>query len=252
MHNFIDRKQGTYQMAENSSNQAMLLNLFEEIAQASQNPLISPTEFPQELRDLMRKFVSVGIAESEESRLNTLAAQYPESVKLLHAILHETELIENLGPIPETILQEQLDKVLGKQKASSTAFSVRLRNGFISYGIKPTRRIMKSFDMARDAGDQCRILQHTQKLDHFEILVTVEAEANESLALQLEFTFITPSMRTNPIKVLLTNRSTGTIVSETLQQKVVRFEKLKPGNYVIDFVADEKVVDLFYMELQSD
>ena len=245
-------------MPESSSNQPMLLNLLEGIAQTSQKPLIILKEIPQELEDLMRKFVSAGISESEElssdeeSQLNTLAAQNPESVKLLHALLHEVESIESLGTIPETILQAQLDKVLGKQKASSTAFSVRLKNGFISYGIKPTRRIMKSFDMARDAGDQCSILQHTQKLDHFEILVTVEAEANKSLALQLEFTFIAPSMRANPIEVVLTNRSTGNIVSEILQQKEIRFEKLEPGNYAIDFVTDEKVVDLFYMELKSD
>ncbi|WP_417380095.1 hypothetical protein [Gimesia sp.] len=240
------------------SEESRFLELLEAIADENRDFNALKNNLPEELILLMNQFVQSSVfgtddfTEADEKRLNELASQDPQSVRLLRSLIDAAEATENLGPVPDSIIQQQLEQILTIPKANPPAFTVISRQGFLEYGIKPSRGQVRSYDMARAPQEKTTQLRHTQRLKHLDLTVTIETGLNDALSIIIELSNIDPKYSSASIDVTLAGETTGTVSTIRIENNTVCFENLAPDRYSLEFAANQNNIDGFHLELRVD
>jgi hypothetical protein len=192
-----------------------------------------------------------------EDRLYQLLAEEPRGVYLLRSRLAAVERVELLGPVPESLIRSQLARIMGKDQLRPIDFTVEWRKGSLSYAGSRPARITKTFELARSAAESVTRLQHTQRLNHCEIIVTIETGSGESFSIALEFSFIDPQYSNQPLTLTLTSESGSIQVSKSvsgrpLRGEVIEFENMHADIYLLQIVAQSADIDQLRLELRLD
>lgn len=190
-------------------------------------------------------------AELEEQLVKGLVQQ-PQGMLLLRSLLNSFLGVEQLGPVPDTLIEQQLRKLRGSAPSKPAGFTVRLSKSGLRYSGRQPQRITNSFDLARDHGEATTLLQHAQRLNHCEVKVTIETATSQLFTVSLEFTFLDPLYRNSSLAVTVMDDPTTVRQSQAVDDGAVEFEDLPPGAYTFDIQANETTIDQFRAELRRD
>lgn len=222
----------------------------------------SPDEFDdlsEELQTRLRQYalstLDDATPETEtielEEQLVKLISQEPRGLLMLRALLRDVAAVEELGPVPDELIARQRDKLLGAKPADIT---VSLSRGRLRYtGNLPTRMI-QSYELARDPneGEATTLLQHTQRLNHCEVKVTVETGTRQTFSIVLDFTYIDPQYGNEPLEVSVSDDAASVQQIQPVTHKSVEFENLPGGSYTVKIAAANHCIDQFRAELRLD
>ena len=194
-------------------------------------------------------------AELEEQLVKGLVQQ-PRGLLLLRSLLNNVFAVEQLGPVPDTLIQQQLSKIRGSASSKPADFSVRLSKSGLRYAGKPPQRTTSSFELARDRvrdpGEGTTLLQHEQRLNHCGIKVTIETGANQTFTLVLEFTFVEPRYKDSLMQVTIADDANTIRRTQAVIDRSVEYEDLPAGCFTLEIQAEGTVIDQFRAELQHE
>ncbi len=187
-----------------------------------------------------------------EEQLVKLLAQEPRGLLMLRALLRDVAAVEELGPVPDELIERQRNRLLGNRPTKPADFTVSLSKGRLRYtGSLPTR-IAQSFELARDPNEGTTLLQHTQRLNHCEVKVTIETGTRQTFSIVLDFTYIDSQYASQPLQVSMLNDAATVQQTQTVSNKSVEFENLPGGSYTVDIIAAQTSIDQFRAELRLD
>lgn len=190
-------------------------------------------------------------AEMEE-QLVQLISQEPRGLLMLRSLLKDVAAVEELGPVPDELIERQKNRQLKFTPPKPTDFTVSLSKGRLRYtGSVPTR-MTQSLELARDPNEGTTLLQHTQRLNHCEIKVAIETGTRQTFSIVLDFTYIDPQFANQPLDVSVADDGAMVQQSQPVTNKSVEFENLPGGSYMVQITAAKIVIDEFRAELRLD
>lgn len=237
-----------------------LLEMLDALSTPDADLPVDDLDLSQELELQIRQYALSTLNESDpsdedaelEEQLVKGLVQQPRGLLLLRSLLNNVLAVEQLGPVPEELIDKQLRKIRGSAPSKPADFTVRLSRSGLRYSGRHPQRITTSFDLARDPGEATTMLQHAQRLNHCEVKVTIEAGASQLFTISLDFTFIDPLYRSSPLAVTVANDATTVWQSQAVSDEAVEFEDLPLGDYTFDIQANETSIDQFRAELRRD
>ena len=187
-----------------------------------------------------------------EKQLVQLISQEPRGLLMLRALLRDVAAVEELGPVPDELIERQRNRLLRSIPPKPADFTVSLSKGRLRYtGTLPTR-ITQSYELARDPNEGSTRLQHTQRLNHCEVKVTVETGSRQTFSIVLEFTYIDPQFGNEPLEVSVSDDAASVQQIQPVTHKSVEFENLPGGSYTVKIAAANHCIDQFRAELRLD
>lgn len=195
--------------------------------------------------------------EEFDKRFQQLLAAEPRGVFLLRARLAMAGRIAAQGPVSDDVIFEQMKRLKDRESRHKSDFAVLRRRGSLSYLGTAPARITQSFEMARSARENTTRLQHTQRLNHCEVMVTVETSSGNTFSMTLEFSYIDPQFQRSNLILHVAGESDSTALMKSLTEssgsvKIVEFEHLPADRYVIQILADTTLIDQFRAELKLE
>jgi hypothetical protein len=187
-----------------------------------------------------------------EEQLVPLIAQEPRGLLMLRALLRDVAAVEELGPVPAELMERQTRQLSRFSLPKPADFTVSLSKGQLRYTGRIPTRTTQSFQLARDANEGTTVLQHTQRLNHCEVEVTIEAAAHQTFSMVIHVTFIDPQFARQPLEVRLSDSTASVLHSQPVRNKSVEFENLPAGSYTLQILAAGNVMDQFEAELNLD
>lgn len=184
-----------------------------------------------------------------EEQLVQLISEEPRGLLMLRSLLSNVAAVEELGPVPDELIARQRNKLLGVKPAD---FTVSLSKGRLRYSGSVPTRTTQSFELARDPNEGTTLLQHTQRLNHCEVKVTIETGTRQTFSIVLDFTFIDPQYAGQPLEVSVSDDAATVKQSQQVMNKSVEFEDLPGGSYTVQVTASKTVIDQFRAELRLD
>jgi hypothetical protein len=229
-----------------------------DAASSQENPASdSFNDLSEELQTRLRQYALSTLDDSApeadtielEEQLVPLISEAPRGLLMLRSLLNDVAAVEELGPVPDDLIARQRNRLLGVKPAH---FIVTLSKGRLRYtGSVPTR-MTQSFELARDPNEGTTLLQHTQRLNHCEVKVTIETGTRPTFSIVLDFTFIDPQYASRPLEVSVSDDADTVKQTRQVMNKSVEFEDLPGGSYTVQVTADQTVIDQFRAELRVD
>ena len=187
-----------------------------------------------------------------EEQLVKLIAQEPRGLLMLRALLRDVVAVEELRPVPDELIERQRKPLQGNRAPKPADFTVSLSKGRLRYtGSLPTR-VTQSYELARGPSEGTTLLQHTQRLNHCEIKVSIETGSRQTLSIVLDFTYIDPRYASQPLEVSMSDDAATVRRTQAVANKSVEFENLPGGSYTVDIITAQTAIDQFRAELRLD
>ena len=244
----------------NLQDSSKLLELLDALSTPDTDLPVDDLDLSQELEQQIRRYALNTLNESDpseedaelEEQLVTGLVQQPRGLLLLRSLLDSVLAVEQLGPVPDTLIEQQLRKIRGAAPPKPANFAVRLSKSGLRYAGKPPQRTTSSFELARDPGEGTTLLQHEQRLNHCGIKVTIETGAHQTFTLVLEFTFVEPEYKDSLLQVAIADDANTIRRTQAVIDRSVEYEDLPAGCFTIEIQAKGIVVDQFRAELQHE
>ena len=200
------------------------------------------------LDDAMPEFETTDL----EEELVQLISQQPRGLLMLRSLLKDVASVEELGPVPDELIERQRNRLLRFTPPKPADFTVSLSKGRLRYtGSVPTR-MTQSFELARDPNEGTTLLQHTQRLNHCEVKVTIETGTRQTFSIVLDFTYIDPQYANQPLEVSVSDDAATAQHTQPVTNKSAEFENLPGGSYTVQITAGKITIDEFRAELRLD
>ena len=237
-----------------------LLEMLDALSTPDAHLPVSYVPVSEELEPQIRRYALNTLNESDiadedtelEEQLVKGLAQQPRGLLLLRSLLNDVAAVEQLGPVPDELIDDQRRRILRTATVKPADFTVSLSKSGLRYSGKLPQRMATSYELARDPGEATTLLQHAQRLNHCEVKVTIEAGTAQSFTIVLEFTFVDPQYQNSPMEVTVADDAETVRQSQTVTDGSVEFENLPAGSFTIDIQANEINIDQFRAELRSD
>jgi len=235
-----------------------LLALWEATSSPDTPPSDSFADISDELHTQLHQYALSTLdsngqfTEDDENELVKGLTQEPRGILLLRALLRDAAAVEDLGPVPDSIINQQRNRLLGLPQQKATDFMVALSKSGLRYTGERPQRIATSFEMARDPNEPKTLLQHTQRLNHCEIKVSIETGSRQTFSIVLDFTYLDPQYVGQPLQVSMSDDGATVQQTQTVSTKSVEFGNLPGGSYTVDIIAAQTTIDQFRAELRLD
>ncbi|GEM_PF-1846077 len=191
-------------------------------------------------------------SEAEEEQLAEAIAAEPRGLLLLKSLLKQVVTVDAMGVVPDSIIEKYRSEVLKSQAKQTVDFAVLLSKSSLRYAGKLPTRITTSFELARAPNEPTSLLQHTQRLNHCEVRVSIETGQQQSFTIVLEFSFLDLQFKDQALSVAVTNDATSTLLTQPLIDQTAEFGNLPAGKYTIQLMTNQTAIDEFRADLKSD
>ncbi|MBL8814097.1 MAG: hypothetical protein JNM43_28270 [Planctomycetaceae bacterium] len=231
-----------------------LLALLEAASVSELPPSDSFSDLSEELKSQLRLHVlnRNEIDPEADDAVLELIRKEPRGLLMLRSLLRDAEAVDQLGPVPQSIIQRQINQLLMKTPLSLSDVIVARGKTGLRYVGKVPAGTTASFEMARSNQEVTTTLSHTQQMDSCAITVTVETQQSELFTLHLEFTFVSPALRKAMLEVRVAEEFGMFSASQPVVNKEAAFEGLRCASYQIEIMADSRIVDRFRIQLQFE
>jgi hypothetical protein len=244
----------------NLPDSSKLLEMLDALSTPDADLAVDDLDLSLELEQQIRRYALNTFHEADpseedadlEEQLVKGLVQQPRGLLLLRSLLNNVLAVEQLGPVPDTLIQQQLSKFRGAASSKPADFSVRLSKSGLRYAGKPPQRTTSSFELARDPGEGTTLLQHEQRLNHCGIKVTIETGANQTFTLVLEFTFVEPRYKDSLMQVTIADDANSIRRTQAVIDRSVEYEDLPAGCFTLEIQAGGFAIDQFRAELQHE
>ena len=249
----------------NPHDSSKLLEMLDAFSTPDADLPVEDLDLSQELEQQIRQYALNTFNEADpsdedtelEDKLVKGLTQQPKGLLLLRSLMNNVVAVEQLGPVPDKLIEQQFRRILGSAPSKPADFTVRLSKSGLRYAGKPPQRTTPSVEMARerdkkpgDPGKAETLLQHVQRLNHCGIKVTIETGANQTFSIVLEFTFVEPQYKDSSMQVTIADDAKTVRQTQAVTDSSVEYENLPAGCFTLEIQADGIVIDQFRAELQ--
>jgi hypothetical protein len=242
----------------NPHDSSKLLEMLDAFSTPDADLPVEDFDLSQELEQQIRQYALNTFNEADpsdedtelEDKLVKGLTQQPKGLLLLRSLMNNVVAVEQLGPVPDKLIEQQFRKILGSAPSKPADFTVRLSKSGLRYAGKPPQLATPTFEMARDPGEAKILLQHVQRLNHCGIKVTIETGANQTFSIVLEFTFVEPQYKDSSMQVTIEDDAKTVRQTQAVTDSSVEYENLPAGCFTLEIQADGIVIDQFRAELQ--